>query len=180
VILNAQSSLIDKLLNAATGRFNRGFNPSSRPDLAAIPKYDEQVERREENGQIVAHREMTTFLQQFISNGFGPPNLKREVKTPSFKDRMTRQPPPLQLPTLPSVMVPDEQMDYKKVFFLGHEFDFLLMNMLAYVLFDLWFKNTAVSILLTYLLNELLVMIREDCGRSNISTKTLMDDRFLI
>ena len=80
----------------------------------------------------------------------------------------------------PCVFLPDRNFEYASVLFYGREIDLLLMNVLAYCLFDLWFGNTAISILLTYLLDFAFVQLRQRLGLANIANKTLIDSRFLM
>ena len=56
----------------------------------------------------------------------------------------------------------------------------LLLNILSYSVCDLWFSNTAVSIIFTYIVNEVVVRIRGYLGQLNIAAKTMVDERFLI
>lgn len=61
----------------------------------------------------------------------------------------------------------------------GNEWDLILLNILTYSVCDLWFGSTALSILLTYLLDKLLVIVRAYFGERNIALKTSIDERFL-
>lgn len=61
--------------------------------------------------------------------------------------------PELAVPDQPSVFFTDREYNYCKVWFLGRELELLSLNILSYSLFDVWFNNTAISILLTYLLD---------------------------
>jgi hypothetical protein len=79
----------------------------------------------------------------------------------------------------PSVFFPDRRLEYVKMTFLGCERDLLLLNILAYSLFDFWVNNTATAILLTYLLECVLCYWRQRYGQAMISKKTLVDERFL-
>ena len=79
----------------------------------------------------------------------------------------------------PSVFFPDRRLEYVKMTFLGCERDLLLLNILAYSLFDFWLNNTATAILLTYLLECVLCYWRQRYGQAMISKKTLVDERFL-
>jgi len=62
----------------------------------------------------------------------------------------------------------------------GNEGDLLLFNILTYSVCDIWFSNTAVSLLLTFLMEMIVVTIRRHYGQSNIASKTMVDERFLI
>jgi meckelin len=58
--------------------------------------------------------------------------------------------------------------------------DLLLFNILTFSACDIWLSNTAVSILLTFLLDRFIVYIRASFGERNIAAKTMVDERFLI
>jgi hypothetical protein len=74
----------------------------------------------------------------------------------------------------PCVFLPDRHFQYSKVLFYGRELDLLLMNVLAYSLFDLWFGSTATSVLLTFLLDFAFGFLRRRLGMANIANKTLI------
>lgn len=64
--------------------------------------------------------------------------------------------------------------------FLGVEHDLLLFNIFFYCTVDLIFKNTFVSLITTWIVDEVLKQIRSYFGESNISKKALVDTRFLL
>lgn len=73
--------------------------------------------------------------------------------------------PELAVPDQPSVFFTDREYNYCKVWFLGRELELLSLNILSYSLFDIWFNNTAISILLTYLLDLGLACFRHWFGQ---------------
>jgi hypothetical protein len=105
------------------------------------------------------------FLQEFVENNFGKSSLRRNIREPTYWEKMLGTPPDLSLSESPSVFFSDRDYSFTKVLFYGCERDLLLMNILTYSLFDLWFNNTMTSILLTYLLDYLLCMIRHEWGK---------------
>lgn len=125
-------------------------------------------------------KELTVFLQEFVTNNFGKSGMRRVIKSPSYFDRACNAAPDLTIPEQPSVFQVDRENEYTSVLFLGREYQLLLLNILAYSLFDLWFSNNAISILLTYLLEFTLVTVRQAWGQKMLSRKTLIDERFLI
>ena len=68
---------------------------------------------------------------------------------------------------------------WTKQVFYGMEHDLLLFNMITYAMFDYWLQETMSSVLITYLVEKLVVGIRQQWGASNLATKTMIDSRFL-
>ena len=123
-----------------------------------------------------AWKKMTKFLQDFVEN-----EAKRTIITnQSFFEKLLLQPPALAISNQPSIFIPDPHFQYCRLLFLGRETDLLLFNILTYSVVDLWFSNTAASILITYLLNFAITWFRQSLGQANIAKKTLIDERFLI
>ena len=129
----------------------------------------------------VAWRDTTLFLQQFVENNLNKASLKRVIREPSYAEKLLYISPAMDLSEQqPSIFVTDRMYQYTKVFFLGIEFDLLLLNILSYCLFDLWFRSAATSILMTFLLDYLVSYIRHQIGKLVVSKKSLIDYRFLI
>ena len=64
--------------------------------------------------------------------------------------------------------------------FLGHDWELLTHEILTYSVCDLWFGNTSLSILLTFLSHHALRALRSYYGESNLASQTHVDARFLI
>ena len=58
--------------------------------------------------------------------------------------------------------------------------ELLIFNILTYSVFDMWSENTCVAILCCYLFDYALVYVRHTFGTAMVSSKTLIDDRFLM
>eukprot|EP01034_Spumella_vulgaris_P022094 gene22094-28193_t len=127
-----------------------------------------------------AWRELTIFLQEFVENNFGKAGLRRIVREPTYYEKLTGAGPDLSMQDQPSIFYTDRDFNYCKVLFLGRESELLLLDILAYSLFDLWFNSTATSMALTYLLDLGLCTARQWWGQAMISKKTMIDGRFLI
>merc|ERR1711871_938706 len=115
---------------------------------------------------------------------FAESELKRTVREMTWSDRLLQNPPDLKIPNQPSVFSPFPYSPYMgsgytKLMFLGMEKDLCLHNILTHAICDLWFGDTMTSILLVYLVELLLRHIRGYYGQANVSSKTLVDDRFL-
>lgn len=74
----------------------------------------------------------------------------------------------------------DPQASYKRTSLVGMDIRLLVGNCLFFFLMDLTFRNTAMSLFLTYAFEGFLRYLRNSYGEDNISKKTLIDERFLI
>lgn len=119
-------------------------------------------------------------MQQFVDNVFSRVGLRRRIAEPSFFDKLVRSPPSMGLGEQANVLVADYKNEFTSATFLGIEGDLLVCNILLYSLFDLWFESTAVSILLTYLVESAFCIMRSSLGEKALAGKTLIDQRFLI
>lgn len=130
--------------------------------------------------ELKSWREIAIFIQEFVENNFGKGSLRRSYKEPTYVESIFGTCPDLSSPESPNVFFPDRNFEYKKVLFLGQEFNFLLMHILSYSLFDLWFGSTPISALLTWLLDYIFCLIRGAYGKAVVAKKTLVDERFII
>ena len=124
---------------------------------------------------VSSWKKMTKFMQDFVEN-----ESKRVIIEPTFWEKLLRQPPALAISNQPSIFQPDRDFQYCRLLFLGRETDLLLFNILTYSVVDLWFNNTAASIIIAYLLNLAITWCRQALGQANIARKTLIDERFLL
>ena len=102
------------------------------------------------------------------------------IREPSQFDTFMNIPPDINIPDQPNVFFPDRQFNYTSVLFLGREVELLIFNILTYSVFDMWSENTCVAILCCYVFDYALVYIRHTFGTAMVSSKTLIDDRFLM
>ena len=65
----------------------------------------------------------------------------------------------------PSVMIADRSMRYVRAMLLGQEIDLLIFNILIYSIVDIWFESAGISILITYLLDSAVNIIRGLVGK---------------
>ena len=130
--------------------------------------------------QLRAWRELSVFLQEFVENNFGKVTLRRTIREPTLFERITEYPVDLsQNYEEPNVFIPDTHHRYTRCMFLGRELELLIMNILAYVTFDMWLQNSAYAATLTYLLDFIFCFIRKTYGTYVITSKTMFDERFL-
>jgi meckelin len=74
----------------------------------------------------------------------------------------------------------DPQFEIQSIFYLGYEFTLLLFNIITYATFDVLTGSTLISIVITYTFDKIFSSYRNWLGERNISSKTFIDDRFLI
>jgi meckelin len=147
-----------------------GTRPNNRHNArSGLNRSGNQTSGTVPDKMLRAHTDMTTFLQSFIDNNLPQPEMKRTIQDTTYFERMCNIAPDLTVPGQPSVMRPDPGYDFTKVTFLGIELDLLVFNILTYCMFDLWLNNTALSILMTYLIDFCLCYIRESYGQVNYS-----------
>lgn len=63
---------------------------------------------------------------------------------------------------------------------MGIEYEIIVFLTAMYAVCDLAFDNTFVSILVVFLANRFISYFRKQWGQTNVSKKTLVDERFLI
>ena len=137
---------------------------------------------------VEALKELNGFLQSFVEQSPPPRSeeLKRIVREPPILDRLMGNPPAdVRMDNSKCVFYPDNKTwltenRFLQVVFLGIEADLWIHNVLTFNIFDLTIGNTAVSILMTYLMHLGLVWLRGAFGQANVANKTLVDDRFLV
>ena len=179
----ARTQSVSELMHA--GRKQRGFGASnargSAPNRAMSPRGEGAGAAQLPNDRsLKAWRELTVFLQEFVENNFGKAGLRRMIREPTYWENMVDIPPDLNVPEQPSVFFPDRSYNYTKALFLGREPELLLFNICTYSAFDLWTESTAISIVVTYAFDWVLVFMRDSYGAAQISSKTMIDERFLL
>lgn len=124
------------------------------------------------------------FLRTFFLHGYKQKfNLDWLLRLPSLAETLACQPPPLADLAGPVVLEPDRQAlgaGWTHVIFLGHESDLLLHEILTFACADLWFRNAALSMLLTFLLHHAVRLLRAIAGEQNIAERASIDRRFLL
>ena len=165
-------SISDIIRNGKHGGHRRGAQRSMLKG--------QEASQLPQDKELKSWREIAIFIQEFVENNFGKGSLRRTYKEPTYIEQLLGTSPDLSSPESPNIFFPDRNFDYKRVLFLGQEFNFLLMHILSYSLFDLWFGSTPISALLTWLLDYLFCFIRGAYGKAIVAKKTLVDERFII
>ncbi|XP_064610907.1 meckelin-like [Liolophura sinensis] len=74
----------------------------------------------------------------------------------------------------------DNGHSFDRVLFYGHEMTLCVFELLLFAVVDLVAMDYVLSGVITYIISEVVMMIRSGGGRSNVAKKTLVDERFLI
>ena len=151
--------------STATGGGSGSGSGANTPGYNRVPGTNSNSSTNPYDSLFKYWYELLTFLQEWIENNFNKNSLRHVIREKTYNESLFGLPPDLSLPEQPSVFYPDRKFDYTSVFFLGRELDLLLLNILMYSLCDLWFNNTMLSMLLTYLLEQILCFIRFELGK---------------
>ena len=75
----------------------------------------------------------------------------------------------------------DDGRSFTSILLYGQEWSFLLFNLLLFLITD-WASgwNSIVAGFVAYLVDIVLVAVRDSLGRKNLADKTMVDERFLI
>jgi len=63
---------------------------------------------------------------------------------------------------------------------MGMEMTLLIFNIMTFTLFDFYFNSIVLAFLLSFIVNGFIMKYRHDKGEENISSKTMIDESFLI
>mmetsp|Transcript_4619 Transcript_4619/g.14625 ORF Transcript_4619/g.14625 Transcript_4619/m.14625 type:complete len:470 (-) Transcript_4619:2368-3777(-) len=141
---------------------------------------------RSRAGRAAAAEKLNAFLRTFLSHGYKERfHLDWRIHLPSKQESILKLPPRNEQDSGPVLMQPDlpwfgGDYSWTTVTFLGHDYELLLLEMLTFAVADIWFRRTALSILVTFLLHHGIRLLRALAGEKNLSDRTLVDSRFLI
>lgn len=79
-----------------------------------------------------------------------------------------------------SIFYNDEGHSFSEVLYYGNETTLLIFDILFFSVVDLATQSFVLAAILTYLQQEIFRFIRNKVGRKNLTSKTLVDERFLI
>ncbi|KAH8065036.1 hypothetical protein JL722_1932 [Aureococcus anophagefferens] len=141
-------------------------------------------------GRTGTMEQVGAFLRTFLTHGYADEhNLDWELRVPNVFERVSFYPPPQSVRLAGAkgkvIFQPDKPWfggdnGWTSVTFLGHDYEFLIHEMLTFAVTDMWFRQTWLSILVVFLSHHGLRILRQVAGESNLSDRTLVDSRFLI
>ncbi|XP_074056271.1 meckelin [Macrotis lagotis] len=83
-------------------------------------------------------------------------------------------------PVEKSIFYNDENYSFSSILYYGNEATLLIFDILFFSVVDLASQDFILAAVLTYLQQEVFKFIRDTIGRTNLASKTLVDQRFLI
>jgi len=147
---------------------------------------------------VQRHRELTRFLMTYLGTptgsgteesggggGGGGSQARDDVGRPDVRkkqywEQLLGMPPDMSYARDRSLFLEDASGRFKRLLLAGREADMVLLGVLTYSLFDMATSNTFVAIFMTYAMDVGVRTLRTELAARNISSKTLLDDRFLL
>ena len=126
---------------------------------------------------VKASRKLNAFLRNFVDQATADFPIQHREQTVMHRFLKT---PPEMVGTKNNIFFPDTFYGYDKVLFYGETWNLLLFNVLSITTLEYWTEDIMVSIFVAYLFDRAFLIWRELMGNANLSSKTLVDDRFLI
>jgi len=167
---------ISNVMNLKTNRFNSVQQVLTRE--RALPA-GFRIDRLEDPGKFM-NRTMQTYIERVRLEP------KQYVRERGSLARWLGFQPGVRDTEIP-VMFKDHWMGFSSFLLCGLDFDFLMLDVLVVTLIDLVsFADASLQsrlmlgILIAYILDSLLVLLRSYSGRRNLARHTLADERFLI
>ncbi|EAR83121.2 meckelin (macronuclear) [Tetrahymena thermophila SB210] len=105
---------------------------------------------------------------------------QNHILNKSFINRLLNLPPSDPIPYDLPFFYRDPDMNYCKIFYYGNEWFLVMYEMITFLFFNYFSSSPLVAILITFLFNRIFSWLRDVFGRRNISSKTMIDQRFLI
>lgn len=126
--------------------------------------------------QIKEH--ITNVIKEYIKNI--QIHSHNYVINKSFLHRLINLPPTDPINNNLPYFFRDPNMNYCKIFYYGNEWYIVMYEMITFLFFNYMTDSPLVAIMITFLFNRILAQLRDIFGRRNISSKTMIDQRFLI
>eukprot|EP01083_Nonionella_stella_P024116 66692_1 len=139
-------------LQSSTYSRGGGGNASNHGTSVRVPITEEVVRASEALGK---------FLKQFIQKTSA--TLRWDEGEREGLERVMNVPPYMK-ERQASVFYDDPNYNFQRVLMMGNEYSFTTFLVVWYGMMDVWFSNTFVSILMTYLVNKFLSMARAHWG----------------
>jgi len=91
----------------------------------------------------------------------------------------------IEFSTQPQPVVSDLYRDQRgetigNALFYGNESHLVVFEILAFVVFDIAFTSFILSAVITYVLSQIIRFLRQTLARRNLSSRTMIDKRFLV
>ncbi|KAJ8608271.1 hypothetical protein CTAYLR_007272 [Chrysophaeum taylorii] len=149
--------------------------PPSVVDTFFVSKKSSVAARTTTRETAHAADRCSAFLRTFLHHEYRD-NFKLDwvLRLPTAIEKLTPQPPPFSELQSRVIFVPDtpwfgDDEAWTSTTFLGHDWTLLLHEILTFAVADIWFKSTALSILLTYLLHHAVSLARSLAGDQRVA-----------
>ncbi|EDV25938.1 uncharacterized protein TRIADDRAFT_55538 [Trichoplax adhaerens] len=126
--------------------------------------------------KIEAYKTINTFLSNFVEHSLR--HLDYVVRDKLMLERLLDM--EFNSPIEKGCFYSDESHTFDRVLFYGNEISLLVFDILLFGLIDFHATNFVLAGAITYIVDMVIAAIRDNWGRTNLATKTLVDERFLI
>ncbi|XP_063715703.1 meckelin-like isoform X2 [Symsagittifera roscoffensis] len=126
---------------------------------------------------IEGYNQLNAFLAAFINRDI--PDCDYEVRERPFLEKLLDMEFVENSPTR-GIFYSDAGHVFDKVLFYGNEFSLFVFDVYLFVALDYMIGSYLLSAIGVYIVQKIMVPIREILGQRNLAKKTLVDERFLI
>lgn len=138
-----------------------------------------QNEDDQNKNQVESYRKLNQFLQKFFMHGL--PQLKLQFLSKGMWEKFMDIEFTSQTGLFTNNLYRDSRGEsIANALFYGNESHLLVFEILSFIVFDIAFNSYIVSAVITYFLSRLFRFIRNTLALRNLSTRTMIDKRFLV
>ncbi|XP_075245518.1 meckelin-like isoform X2 [Convolutriloba macropyga] len=141
-------------------------------DRSSLSQLDPQLRK-----SIEGYTQLNAFLAAFINRDI--PDCDYEVRERPFVEKLLDM-EFVEVSATRGIFYSDSGHVFDKVLFYGNEFSLFLFDVYLFVAIDYMIESYLLSAIGVYIVQKILVPIREILGQRNLAKKTLVDERFLI
>jgi len=128
--------------------------------------------------RLQAYNTLNRFLSAFIDHSLR--DLDYLVRDKLLFERILN----MELKDLPppekAIFYNDDGRSFNSILFYGNEWTLMLFDLLTFAAMDLIYPDYVLAGIMSYVLSKIVMLLRNKLGRSNLTRKTLVDERFLI
>ncbi|UJR38011.1 hypothetical protein I4U23_030693 [Adineta vaga] len=129
---------------------------------------------------LESYQNLNSFLCAYIDHSL--PNLQYIIRNRYFLEKLFNYEFQIGLDAgyMDSLFFIDNDKTFTKILFYGEENSLFIWNTITFLFIDYLSKNFVLATIITYLLNLIVVSMRNSFGRRNLSKKTLVPRELLI
>ncbi|CAG5086695.1 Oidioi.mRNA.OKI2018_I69.PAR.g11322.t1.cds [Oikopleura dioica] len=136
-------------------------------------------EDEQNKSQVESYRRLNTFLQKFFMHGL--PSLKLQFNSKGLWEKFLD----IEFSNQPQPVISDMYRDQRgetigNALFYGNESHLVVFEILSFVVFDIAFTSFILAAVITYILSRIIRFLRQNLARRNLSSRTMIDKRFLV